>query len=297
MADSVPTQTDNKFRWKLWAAVGAASWLGGCEATDGDLQNTAPESNSTSVGMEGEGHGGGEGEGEGHGGGEGKGEGEGEGGSTGTNYSTNDVAYLSQLGLMRGHLKVGSFLYENGHPELASTHMKHPEMELYSSLVEAFRKRDCRGFAPELEALSNAVNGGDTAELVDKLYESVVDKIANCESRVTSSPRKNVAVIESLLRTAGEEYAIGVVAGRIENLHEFQDAWGFTQVAKVLSRSSLFADGDRSVAVAAQIQSIIEDLTPMWPDLADANQQLDTVASQLYGAAAQIEIIALSLKE
>jgi len=38
-------------------------------------------------------------------------------------------------------------------------------------------------------------------------------------------------------------------------------------------------------------------LTPMWPDLADANQQLDTVASQLYGAAAQIEIIALSLKE
>ena len=87
------------------------------------------------------------------------------------------------------------------------------------------------------------------------------------------------------------------MAGRIENLHEFQDAWGFTQVAKVLSRSSLFADGDRSVAVAAQIQSIIEDLTPMWPDLADANQQLDTVASQLYGAAAQIEIIALSLKE
>ena len=62
MADSVPTQTDNKFRWKLWAAVGAASWLGGCEATDGDLQNTAPESNSTSVGMEGEG----EAEGEAH---------------------------------------------------------------------------------------------------------------------------------------------------------------------------------------------------------------------------------------
>ncbi|MCH2668215.1 MAG: hypothetical protein MKZ59_09705, partial [Deinococcales bacterium] len=80
-------------------------------------------------------------------------------------------------------------------------------------------------------------------------------------------------------------------------LHEFHDAWGYNQEANVLSRSSLFADGDRSVAVAAQIQSIIEDLTPMWPDLADANQQLDTVASQLYGAAAQIEIIALSLKE
>ena len=73
MADSVPTQTDNKFRWKLWAAVGAASWLGGCEATDGDLQNTAPESNSTSVGMEGEGEGHVGGEGEGQGGGEGEG--------------------------------------------------------------------------------------------------------------------------------------------------------------------------------------------------------------------------------
>ena len=267
----------NRFSWKLWAAVGAASWLGGCVVTDPETGVRIVAGSSSLLDV--------------------SGEGEGEGNSTGTNFSTNDVAYLSQLGLMRGHLKVGAVLYANDYPDLASTHMKHPEMELYSSLVDAFRTRECDGFARELEELSSAVVGRVTKEIVATLHDSVVNKIRECESTVQSSPQKTVAVIESLLRTAGEEYAIGVVEGQIANLHEFQDAWGFTQIAHAMSRNSVFAGSDRSVAVAAQIQLVIDDLNSLWPDISSERQILNTAAAQLYGAAARIEIIALSLEE
>ena len=46
------------------------------------------------------------------------GEGEGEGaGVTETDLKTNDIAYLTRLGLIRGHLLVGYELYRQGHTD------------------------------------------------------------------------------------------------------------------------------------------------------------------------------------
>jgi hypothetical protein len=43
------------------------------------------------------------------------------------------VAYLTHLGLVRGHLGVGVDLYREGAQDAAQTHMKHPGDELYSA--------------------------------------------------------------------------------------------------------------------------------------------------------------------
>ena len=156
----------------------------------------------------------------------GEGAGEGEGAINSALTAGDDVAYLTQLGLMRGHLWVGHQLYQNNLHGMAITHMKHPKAELYSSLKEPFDIRRVDGFAAELETLANSVENKKPAVEVEQAYVALTSAIKRTELGAdTMSPGLVGEVIVALLRTAGEEYAIGVVDGKINNLHEYQDAW------------------------------------------------------------------------
>ena len=315
MSDSIPTGDKNRFQWRTVAALGASTWLVttqlvacsdgadntvGGEGEAGEGAAVQPLLNQ-GEGGEGEGHGGegegygGEGEGEGQGG-EGQG-GEGEGATTaGSELSTDDVAYLTQLGLIRGHLAVGHALFTNDLPELAETHMKHPREEIYTEVVPAFAARGCEGFGDELSGLTAAVVERQSKTDVDSAYENLTNGIAACEATAdTGSPEVLAKVIENLLRTAGIEYEIGIVGGAVNNLHEYQDAWGFTQIADALAKSNAFAGDAKAAAVAAQIQDVIADLAPMWPSL-NPEGGVDGDAAQLYGAAAQVQVISLNLQ-
>jgi hypothetical protein len=83
--------------------------------------------------------------------------GEGGGGGGAPQLATNDAAYLTQLGLIRGHLNVGFDLYQQGEVDAAKTHMKHPGDELYAALEPAFAARGVPGFAKQLETLAAMV--------------------------------------------------------------------------------------------------------------------------------------------
>ncbi len=219
----------------------------------------------------------------------------GEGVSQASRTSEDDVAYLTQIGLMRGHLWVGHQLYLNDLPLMAETHMKHPKAELYSTLIDAFEVRGVAGFAKPLGQLADRVGARAPLEEVQAAYEQLQAQITACEQGANVNSAGTVAqVIAALLRTAGDEYAIGVVAGTVDNLHEYQDAYGFTEIAKLWARSPAFAADDQSVAVAAGIQDILDELAPMWPGLAPKGS-LEFSAAQLYDAAARVERLALSI--
>ncbi|MEM8767510.1 MAG: hypothetical protein AAGE43_08715, partial [Pseudomonadota bacterium] len=245
----------------------------------------------------------GEGEGQALAGGEGEGgegeggEGEGEGAATeGADLATDDAAYLTQLGLIRGHLAVGYALYQQELPELAETHMKHPQAEIYTTIEPAFTARGCDGFGAGLTELTAAVTERMSQGDVTTAYEGLIEGIGRCEGvAATDDPVVIAGVIEGLLRTAGVEYQIGVIDGAIDNLHEYQDAWGFTQVAGDLARSSAFAADPTATAVAAQLQTLIDGLEPLWPSL-NPEGAVEGEAAQLFGAAAQVEITALPLQ-
>ena len=228
-------------------------------------------------------------------GGEGEG-GEGEGGATAAaDFANNDIAYLTQLGLIRGHLAVGYALYQRDLPELSETHMKHPREEIYAAVVPAFAARGCDGFADGLTALTGVVADRAEAEEVTAVYEALTTAIARCEqTAATGDPAVMAKVIEHLLRTAGVEYQIGVVDGAIDNLHEYQDAWGFTQVAAMWSRSGAFGATPAATAVAGQIQDVIVGLGGLWPSLAPEGA-VDGDAARLFGAAGSVEVAALPL--
>ncbi|MEM7217406.1 MAG: hypothetical protein AAF515_03505 [Pseudomonadota bacterium] len=262
---------------------------------EGERSGLALGEGGEGEGVEGEGEGGEGGEGEGGEGGEGEG-GEGEGGGVDIAvYAEDDAAYLTQLGLIRGHLAVGRALYAADLPDLAATHMKHPRAEIYADLEEAFESRGCGGFANELSALAAAVTGKQSKAAVESAYATLLSGIAACEQSDTDvTPKVAATVIENLLRTAGDEYAIGIVEGAINNLHEYQDAWGFTQIAAEWARDGAFASSPRATAVAGQLQDIVAGLNNLWPSL-NPQGTVDGRAAALFGAAARVEIGALPL--
>jgi len=230
-------------------------------------------------------------------GGEGAGEGagEGEGAMNAALTSADDVAYLTQLGLMRGHLWVGNELYQSDLVDMAATHMKHPKAELYSTLEEPFAIRGVDGFSSELETLATHVTDNAGAREVDAAYTKLTAAISTSERGAETGSAKIIGeVIVALLRTAAEEYAIGVVDNEINNLHEYQDALGFTRIASQWARSPAFLDAN-AAATAASIQAIISELDVMWPGL-NPQKSVPQQAARLYGAAARIEIQILGLE-
>lgn len=199
-----------------------------------------------------------------------------------------DADYLLRLGLMRGHLLVGHALFESGAADAARTHSKHPGDELYAGMDAEFAARGTAGFAAELAAHAGA-SAGDDAAAVQRTYAAVRAAILRCEAAVQASDALIGQVIVLLLREAAEEYAIGVVDGQVENAHEYQDAYGFTQIALDLARQR--AEGN---AAFARIAERIEALATLWPALAPP-PTLEGRAARLHGAAAEAEILALAL--
>lgn len=180
---------------------------------------------------------------------------------------SDDAAYLTQLGLLRGHLLVGYELYQRSLPEMSETHMKHPSEELYADLIPAFESRGCEGFADELSDLARVVSDRETGEVVTSSYTSLSESIGRCEAVAERESRDVVMqVISNLLTNALLEYEIGVVDGAINNVHEYQDAWGFTQVANAYATLPVF-ENDEGRLISRRIQRLISSLEPLWPSL------------------------------
>ena len=238
---------------------------------------------------EGEGEGESEGEGEGESEGEGEGESEGEG-KTASSLASNDLDYLKHLGLVRGHLFVGYELFKAGHVAAAKTHMKHPKSELYADIAPAFKARGTGGFAEQLEALAVAVETERDRATVDKAYAGIEAAIAENENpalKANKAPAARIKLAAALVRVAAEEYAIAVVDGKTQNAHEYQDAWGFTTVAR-----RVVASLDDSVSAKTEAATLLDGLLGrLWPGLIPP-KTLDTNAAELFGAAAKLDILA-----
>lgn len=206
--------------------------------------------------------------------------------------ATDDAAYLVQLGLIRGHLRVGYALLEAGAGAAAATHSKHPSDELYADLEDAFEARGKPGFAPALSELATAFEAGDLDDAT-AAHNAVKEAIADAESAVALDPIKGANVILGLLRTAAWEYGIGIKDGEVANAHEYQDAWGFTRTAKDWA-ATLAKSGD-SAEVFSAIQARLSEIDDLWPTLTPTEVTATMNPARLYGAAAEVEVMALEL--
>ena len=204
-----------------------------------------------------------------------------------------DTRYLTQLGLMRGHLLVGHALFALGEHQAAQSHAKHPSDELYADVAASFEARGVAGFAAELEAHANAMAMGKEAAVEDA-YQALLAAIGDTEAVVDVPASLAGAVVAALLREAAREYDIGIVDGQLENAHEYQDAYGFTQVALALARrhhaQTQRSETDRELF--RQISSEIQALQDLWPALMPP-PRLETSGSRIDAAAAVIDDLLL----
>ena len=201
----------------------------------------------------------------------------------------SDEEYLLRVGLMRGHLLVGHALYGLGALDAARTHSRHPTDELFAGMAAEFRARGAVGFGPELKAHAMASQSDDAAT-VGKAYAVLTEAISRAEGAIEAPPRMVARVVVALLREAADEYAVGIVDGKLADAHEYQDAYGFTQIALAWAQRA----GDSDSGVFVRMAGRIAALASLWANLTPP-PVLPQKAARLYGAAAEVEILALEL--
>jgi hypothetical protein len=218
----------------------------------------------------------------------------GEGGEAGAVAAApEDAGYLASLGFIQGHLRVGLALYEEDRGDMAITHMKHPQDEIYADLAPLLAARGADGFDEELSALALAVEGGATVTEAQAAFADVVTEIS--EAREGFAPRLQLDALVIMLRTAADEFSVGIVDGQVAELHEYQDAWGFVQVARDWSAELAQSDDPTVTAAAAKVLEALADADTAFSTLAPEGAVTGT-ADILYGTAARVELAALSVK-
>ena len=171
--------------------------------------------------------------------------------------------------MVRGHLHVGIELYKSEYFENAKRHMKHPKSELYSALIPTFEAKKAKGFATELANLALSVESNEDFKIISKKYEILLNAISQNEKIVSDENNtfnEKISLTNALLEIAAEEYAIGIINGNVENKFEYQDALGFTTIAKnILEETNSL--NSLQVSKKNKALGMINDLSSLWPSL------------------------------
>ena len=205
---------------------------------------------------------------------------------------TDDNEYLTNLNLMKGHLWVGIQLYQASFKDNAKMHMKHPKSELYEDMIPTFESRGAPGFASELETLASSVENEETLQSINENYKILFKAINENErfvSKTSVSINKKIELVISLLKIAEEEYAIGIVNGKVENKYEYQDAMGFTNIAKNIIEDINTEDKAQKNRLS-KIVAAINSLSPLWPEISP-NLNVEGDAKTILGVLEQIKKI------
>ena len=199
---------------------------------------------------------------------------------------------MTNLNLIKGHLWVGVELYKADYIENGQHHMKHPESELYRDIIPTFEAKGTDGFSAELKKLALSVENEEPLNVINDNYQNLfdaIDKNAQFVSEESKTVDQTIMLVQSLLETAAEEYAIGIVDGDVKNKYEYQDALGFTMTAKdILNKMQVDNKADKQKI--SKTLSLIDSLAFLWPDLVPT-KKVDGDAQAILDAVTQIKAI------
>ena len=197
---------------------------------------------------------------------------------------SEDVHFVTKLGLIQGHLWVASQLVEADLFELGAKHAKHPAQEVYQELAPFFDAVSSPGFAAELEAMSGQFTSSSKGDF-SQSYQQVMNAIDDIVASVGLSDSDRLRVANSLIEQALIEYRAGVIDGEIADLQEYQDARGFIEIAARFIAK--IQNDPQCIALLANIQTAKK----LWPDL-DPDQTINGDESALVAVLAELQAIA-----
>lgn len=192
-----------------------------------------------------------------------------------------DVAYMTKLGLMKGHMLVAKELLDQQKPEQAEPHIGHPVEEIYADVEAQLQARNVPEFKSVLMQLHDDVKAGakDASKVqadFAKAEQALDAAIAAVSAEQRRSPKFVLQVINELLDTANAEYTAAIANGKIVEAIEYQDSRGFVLYSQDLYQQA--ADGLGKTAPNAQtaIAKNLDELATAWPSVLPPEKPVKT---------------------
>lgn len=172
------------------------------------------------------------------------------------------VAFAVAVEESKGHLVASRELYAVGERGRAALHAAHPVQEIGNRLIGPVKRVDT-ALAERLRVALKAP-GGDVEQRVSagRYSDTVATTFGVLDTaleRVVPAPQRadlgfQTRVLATLIRALVEEYEEGVKDGRVTQVVEYQDAYGFFRRAQVLSRAVDRAARAKNAAAAQRLQ-------------------------------------------
>ena len=158
-----------------------------------------------------------------------------------------------RLAFMAGHVRAGMALYRAGELEMAAPHLLHPVSETHQAEREGLEEL---GFDHSLYVrVSRALEANRPAVDIKNLLAETETNLALVTSRAGGD---HLTIIEFLLRTIVDEYSLSINDGRLTDVGEYQDAFGFSQVAIEHARAL-------PVSQRGDLLDALQQLAALWP--------------------------------
>ena len=183
---------------------------------------------------------------------------------------SKDVDYMTNLGLMKGHLLVGKELIAAGKVDQAKPHFGHPVEELYIDIENQLDERGVKQFKSTLNNLNDfVVAGAEDTNKLNSMYQKTLQEIDTAISNLPDKKRQKSAfvlqVINGLLDTAGAEYEAAIIDGKIVEIIEYQDSRGFVNYAETLYKNIANEMASKYSDIDGEIQANMKELKKAWP--------------------------------
>lgn len=264
-----PPRLTQPRRWQSLAIAGAAATLSAATPLWADTQGTTPGAGAAAAQVEG-----------------------GEGGEAGAVAGIPaDVAYLTRLEMVEGHLDAAVTLYRKGLTDEGTALSYHPEAEMMDDVRADLAAHGAADFTPALSALSETMAAGAPVAQVEAAFQIVRAGIAAAEAKGTGGDRARFDALAALTRAAVVEYRDSTEAAEVDVV-PFHEAMGFVAVAR--TRAELLTKGDHAAA-AGRVLAALADTGSAFGDPA-ATVPVAGDATALPATAARLELIAASVK-
>lgn len=158
-----------------------------------------------------------------------------------------------RLAFMAGHVRAGIALYRAGELEMAAPHLLHPVSETHQAEREGL---EGLGFDRSLYVrVSRALEANRPAANIENLLVETEANLALVTSRAGGD---QLNIIEFLLRTIIDEYSLSINNEKLTDVGEYQDAYGFSQVAIEHARAL-------PVSQRGDLLDALQQLALLWP--------------------------------
>lgn len=187
-------------------------------------------------------------------------------------FTSDNPAYLTRLGLIRGRLAMAMQLIAAERPEEAAAVMIDSEHRLYAELDTALDTRDVPKFGPQLDQMSELVNQGASAPRIQAAYVALLQAISSAQSVIPRLALIEPAVISDvvigLAKAASTTYRRAVSGGEVGDARAYHAGMGYIQEAMRTTYALDLQTEEASAAAIAEIAGAIENMLAAWPSLA-----------------------------